>query len=73
MKKYTFEQERNKDKKWYMKNDHIAFQVLICCIKKGVNTASSVMLDVRELFYVNFVGDDWILCQSSLVLFGKIL
>ena len=41
-----------------MKNDHIAFQVLICCIKKGVNTASSVMLDVRELFYVNFVGDD---------------
>ena len=32
-----------------------------------------VMLDGRELFDVNFPGDDWLLGQSRLVLFGKIL
>ena len=35
--------------------------------------AIGVMVDVRELFYVNFSGDDWLLVQSSLVLFGKMV
>lgn len=76
VKKYTFEQGRNKKKQWYMKkwpDSFSVFNLLQPTLKKGINTAKmarteaavviviGVMLDGRELFYVNFSGDDWLL------------
>ena len=61
------------------------FNMMQPALKECINTAKmtragavlaiviGVMLDVRELFYVNFSGDDWLLGQSSLFLFDKIL
>ena len=59
------------------------FNMLQPALKKDLNTAKMTRADAAlvivigvmlgELFYVNFYGNDWLLGQSSLVLFSKIL